>query len=183
MVRKWSTVPISLSYTTLSSQCENWLVLELTFTERVWGAGGGCSVGLMCSALSAAALLGRGVLWRGEGLVADSDAPMSGPQGALYVHVGCQLTLGCMHLLGVLWCNGLMASMLMVRSRRESGAGGLTREVETPLPSNSPHGHMILRVDLVGSHGRWKRPCQTAPLRPYDAIAVEYCTLLLLTVP
>jgi hypothetical protein len=43
------------------------------------------------------------------------------------------------------------------------GAGGLTREVETPLPSNSPHDHMILRVDLVGSHGRWKRPClQTA---------------------
>ena len=32
-----------------------------------------------------------------------------------------------------------------------------------PLPSNSPHDHMILRVDLVGSHGRWKRPChQTA---------------------
>jgi hypothetical protein len=27
------------------------------------------------------------------------------------------------------------------------------------LPSNSPHVHMILRVDLVGSHGRWKRPC------------------------
>jgi hypothetical protein len=24
-------------------------------------------------------------------------------------------------------------------------------EVETPLPSNSPHDHMILRVDLVGS--------------------------------
>ena len=36
---------------------------------------------------------------------------------------------------------------------------GLTPE-ETPLPSNSPHDHMILRVDL---HGRWKRPClQTA---------------------
>jgi hypothetical protein len=35
--------------------------------------------------------------------------------------------------------------------------------VETPLPSNSPHDHMILRVDLVDSHGRWKRPClQTA---------------------
>jgi hypothetical protein len=32
------------------------------------------------------------------------------------------------------------------------------------LPSNSPHDHMILRVDLVGSHGRWKRPClQTSP--------------------
>jgi hypothetical protein len=30
---------------------------------------------------------------------------------------------------------------------RESGAGGLTREVETPLPSNSPHDHMLLRVD------------------------------------
>jgi hypothetical protein len=45
----------------------------------------------------------------------------------------------------------------------ESGAGGLTREVETPLPSNSPHDPMMLRVDLVGSHGRWKRPClQTA---------------------
>jgi hypothetical protein len=35
---------------------------------------------------------------------------------------------------------------------RESGPGGLTREVETPLPSNSPHDHMILRVDLVDSH-------------------------------
>jgi hypothetical protein len=45
----------------------------------------------------------------------------------------------------------------------ESGPGGLTREVETPFPSNSPHGHMIWRVDLVGSHGRWKRPfLQTA---------------------
>ena len=30
---------------------------------------------------------------------------------------------------------------------RESGPGGLTREVERPLPSNSPHDHMILRVD------------------------------------
>jgi hypothetical protein len=50
-----------------------------------------------------------------------------------------------------------------LNTQRERGAGGLTREVETPLPSNSPHEHMILRVDLVGSHGRWKRPClQTA---------------------
>jgi hypothetical protein len=31
------------------------------------------------------------------------------------------------------------------------GPGGLTREVETPLPSNSPRDHVILRVDLVGS--------------------------------
>jgi hypothetical protein len=27
------------------------------------------------------------------------------------------------------------------------------------LPSNSPHDHLILREHLVGSHGRWKRPC------------------------
>jgi hypothetical protein len=46
---------------------------------------------------------------------------------------------------------------------RESGPGGLTREVETPSPSNSPHDPMRLRGGLVGSHGRWKRPCvQTA---------------------
>ena len=47
----------------------------------------------------------------------------------------------------------------------ESGPAGCTREVETPLPSNSPHDHMILRVHLVGPHtGRWKRPClQTTP--------------------
>jgi hypothetical protein len=32
----------------------------------------------------------------------------------------------------------------------KSGPGGLTREVETPLPSNSPHDPMILRVDLGG---------------------------------
>jgi hypothetical protein len=32
------------------------------------------------------------------------------------------------------------------------------------LPSNSPHDHMILRVELVDSHGRWKGPClQTNP--------------------
>jgi hypothetical protein len=44
-----------------------------------------------------------------------------------------------------------------------SGPGGLTREVETPLPSNSPRAHMVLRVDLVDSHARWKRPrLQTA---------------------
>jgi hypothetical protein len=40
---------------------------------------------------------------------------------------------------------------------------GLAQEVETPLPSNSPHDHMILRVEQVDSHRRWKRPClQTA---------------------
>jgi hypothetical protein len=40
---------------------------------------------------------------------------------------------------------------------------GSTREAETPLHSNSPHDQMILRVELVDSHGRWKRPCrQTA---------------------
>jgi hypothetical protein len=45
--------------------------------------------------------------------------------------------------------------------------GGLTRAVERPLPSNSPHDHMILRVDLVDSHGRWKGPC----LQTTDATA------------
>jgi hypothetical protein len=46
----------------------------------------------------------------------------------------------------------------------ESGPGGLTREVERPLPSNSPHDHMILRVDLVDSHARRNGPClQTTP--------------------
>jgi hypothetical protein len=34
--------------------------------------------------------------------------------------------------------------------RLESGPGGLTREVDTPLPSNSPHDHMILRVGPGG---------------------------------
>jgi hypothetical protein len=50
------------------------------------------------------------------------------------------------------------------RRRISERGGGLTREVERPLPSNSPHDHMILRVDLVGSHARrWKRAClQTA---------------------
>jgi hypothetical protein len=33
----------------------------------------------------------------------------------------------------------------------ERGPGGLTREVETPSPSTSPHARMILRVDQVGS--------------------------------
>jgi hypothetical protein len=50
------------------------------------------------------------------------------------------------------------------REGERESTGGLTREVETPLPSNSPHDHMLLRERaLVGSHGRWKRPClQTA---------------------
>jgi hypothetical protein len=58
------------------------------------------------------------------------------------------------------------ASLVQVRrsgQERERERPGLTREAETPLPSNSPRDHMILRVDLVGSHGRWKRPrLQTA---------------------
>lgn len=54
-----------------------------------------------------------------EGLAADSDgAILSGAQGGLYTHVACQLTLALIHLLGVVWCNGLMASMLTVRIPR-----------------------------------------------------------------
>jgi hypothetical protein len=48
---------------------------------------------------------------------------------------------------------------LRAQHEREERVGGLTREVETPSPSYSPHDHMILRVDRVDSHGRWKRPC------------------------
>jgi hypothetical protein len=43
------------------------------------------------------------------------------------------------------------------RERGEREPGGLTREVETPSLSNSPHDHMILRED---SHGRWKKGCR-----------------------
>jgi hypothetical protein len=32
-------------------------------------------------------------------------------------------------------------------TEKESGAGGLTREVDTPSPSNSPHTHMLFRVE------------------------------------
>jgi hypothetical protein len=35
---------------------------------------------------------------------------------------------------------------------REGSCGGLTRELEAPLPSNSPHDHMILRVELWWAH-------------------------------
>jgi hypothetical protein len=58
---------------------------------------------------------------------------------------------------------------------RESGPGGLTREVDRPLPSNHPHDRMMLRVDLVDSHGRWKRPClQTTPNATGGAITIPY---------
>jgi hypothetical protein len=48
------------------------------------------------------------------------------------------------------------------------------------LPSNSPHVHMILRVDLVGSHGRWKRPClvSTAALRNLVKVRLTTCGFL-----
>ena len=51
-------------------------------------------------------------------------------------------------------------------TKEKSGSGGLTREVDTPLPSNSPHDRMILRVGLGGSHGRWKRPSTLAFKQP-----------------
>jgi hypothetical protein len=57
--------------------------------------------------------------------------------------------------------------------------------VKTPLPSNSPHDHMILKVDLVDSCGKCKRSChQTAPEcdQLHDAIPVEYHTVLRYTV-
>ena len=47
------------------------------------------------------------------------------------------------------------SSELKVRRGRERGipSGGLTREVDTALPSNSPHDHMILREDLEAHTG------------------------------
>jgi hypothetical protein len=44
------------------------------------------------------------------------------------------------------------------RERERGDLMGSSHGVETPLPSNSPHDHVILRVDLVDSHGSWKRP-------------------------
>jgi hypothetical protein len=57
------------------------------------------------------------------------------------------------------WAAYVDAVWVQLQVRVAVDPGGLTREVETPLPSNSPHDPMVLRVDLVGSHGRWKRPC------------------------
>jgi hypothetical protein len=63
----------------------------------------------------------------------------------LYFHGGAYLTCRCARV----WRH----------RERERGAGGLTREVETPLAFKQPTcDHMILREELVGSHGRWKRP-------------------------
>jgi hypothetical protein len=52
---------------------------------------------------------------------------------------------------------------------RESGAGGLTREVETPQPSNSPHGP----YDIESGPGGLTREVETplpsnSPHGPYD---------------
>jgi hypothetical protein len=53
--------------------------------------------------------------------------------------------------------------------RRERRPGGLTREVERALPSNSPHDHMLLRVDLVGAHaGGGNALAFKQPTWPYD---------------
>jgi hypothetical protein len=57
---------------------------------------------------------------------------------------------------------------------------GFTREVETPLPSNRPHEHMRLRVDLGG--GLHTREVET-PLpsnRPHEhmRLRVDLCGLL-----
>jgi hypothetical protein len=40
----------------------------------------------------------------------------------------------------------------------KGGPAGLTREVETPLPSTSPHDPMMLRVDLGGLTREVERP-------------------------
>jgi hypothetical protein len=67
----------------------------------------------------------------------------------LYFHGGAYLTCRCARV----WRH----------RERERGAGGLTREVETPLAFKQPRDQMILRVELVGSHGRWKHPLPCCP--------------------
>ena len=77
------------------------------------------------------------------------------PGGALVV---CGDDAGARALLDAAPSTVRLVTYGATQRERESGPGGLTREEETPLPSNSPHDHMILRVDLVDSHGSWKRP-------------------------
>jgi hypothetical protein len=50
-------------------------------------------------------------------------------------------------------------------ARRPWGSPAFARGAEVRVKRVTPpaHDHMLVRVDLVGSHGRWKRPCrQTA---------------------
>ena len=69
--------------------------------------------------------------------------------------------------------SSLFAWRLSHRRPRERERSGWvnTWEVETPLPSNSPHDHMILRVELV-TRGRGGGPLPSNHLRvrPADAI-------------
>jgi hypothetical protein len=99
----------------------------------------------------------------GAVLTAASEEKSLGPAESS-LSVMCEITGGrCVAVTGMRALLQNMVRAAALQRERESGPGGLTREVETPLPSNSPHDHMILRGDLVGSHGRWKRPClQTA---------------------
>ena len=57
------------------------------------------------------------------------------------------------HMLFELVKNSLRA--VQVRESERKWTGGLTREVETPLPSNSPHDHMVLREWTWWAHTRW----------------------------
>jgi hypothetical protein len=125
-----------------------------------------------------------------EGLAADSDgATLSGAQGGSYTHVACQLTLALLHLLGVVWCNGLMASMLTVRILSYRAWGVLpclsSPSVRRPCvrllgmpPSWWPGSHTSLQRLPHGSFmrlptrrcGRWatrqRRPrCSASPSR------------------
>jgi hypothetical protein len=100
---------------------------------------------------------------------------------------------------GRLRCARVPAVRLGLGRLRESGPGGLTREVETPclqnsphdhmilrvepggltweversLPSNSPHDHMTLRVELVGSHGRVETPLPSNSPHDHMILRVE----------
>jgi phytoene dehydrogenase-like protein len=46
------------------------------------------------------------------------------------------------------------------------------------LPSNSPHDHMILREELVGSHGRWVMGGTAGVEAPQNVVLVSIASVL-----
>ena len=71
------------------------------------------------------------------------------------------------------------------RRVRRAGGGAhcrLSQRVRPPRADARFHGGRVCeRVDLAGSHGRWKRP-RLQTMRPADAVPVEYHKLLCHTV-
>jgi hypothetical protein len=88
----------------------------------------------------------------GAVLTAASEEKSLGPAESS-LSVMCEITGGrCVAVTGMRALLQNMVRAAALQRERESGPGGLTREVETPLPSNSPHDHMILRVGIWWAH-------------------------------